>query len=139
MKQLHLSGEKSKNVLTSIGVGLLVALVITIFLTTVLTSLVQNKKIDEKEIISVFLIRFIATLIGGMSGTVSSDKKLLPIIGGISAIYLLILVGVGIVLFDGVISKLWLGALSVAFGGAIVLLIRVKSQTTSKKAMRYAK
>lgn len=139
MKKSYLSMGKDKNLTICIGMGLLISLVISVILTIGLTSLIQNGKLSESGEMPAFIIRVIATLAGGLLGAGLSTKKFLPVIGAISAGYLLVLLGMGIILFDGSIHKLWLGILSVAIGAMIAILIKLKPQTTRKKTLRYTK
>ena len=139
MKKSHLSLGKNKNIAVCIGIGLLVSLIISVGLTIGLTSLIQNGKLSENGATPVFIIRLIATLAGGLLGAGLFGKKFLPVIGAISAGYLIVLLAMGIILFDGSFHKLWMGALSVAVGAAIAILIKLKPQTTRKKALRYTR
>ena len=139
MKKLHLSAGKNKSMVLCVGVGLLTALVISVALTLGLTSLVQNGTLSENGSLGVFLIRVIATFIGGLLGAGLADKRFLPVIGTIWAGYLLVLLGTGVILFDGTFHQFWQGVLSTAIGAAIALLIKLKPQSKSKKTIRYTK
>ncbi len=138
MKKSYLSAGK-KSMLFCIGMGLVTALSISAVLTIGLTSLIQNGKLNENGMAGVFIIRVIATLAGGLLAAGLSDKKFLPVIGAVSAGYLVFLLGIGIVWFDGSFHKLWQGILSVGIGTAIACLTRLKPQRTRRKVFRYAK
>lgn len=139
MKKKHLTAGKNKNMITCIGLGLLTAMIISVVLTLGLTSLVEKGKLSENGNFGVFLTRMIAVAAGGLVGAGLSDKKFLPIIIVTSSAYLIVLLAIGILLFDGSFHKMWLGVLSILIGAIIALLIKLKPQTNRKRAMRYTK
>lgn len=139
MKKTHLSIGKNKNMVICIVSGLLAALLISVIFTIGLTSLIEKGELSENGFFGVFLTRLIATVVGGLLSAGLADKKLLPTIIATSAAYLLVLLGVGIVLFDGSFYKLWIGVLSVAIGAVVALLIKLKPQTSRKKPVRIAR
>ena len=139
MKRTHLSIVKNMNIAICITAGLLAALFVSIILTIGLTSMIEKGKISGDGIFGSFLVRSIATVVGGLLSAGLSDKKLLLTIITTSAAYLLILLGIGIILFDGSFCNLWMGVFSVALGAVIALLIKLKPQTNRKKSVRIAR
>ena len=139
MKRLHISAGGNKNIITSVGLGLLSALIISIVLTILQTSLIDKGKMNDNGLAGVFLIRIIATAIGGLIGSGLSGSKSLLTIVITAATYFVVLLVVGIVLFDDTFQKFWMGVLSVVIGAVVALLIKLKSQTTRKKAFRFNK
>jgi len=139
MKKIHLSVGNDVGLITCIGAGVLTTLLISVALTMGLTSLIQNERLSENGETGVFLIRVIATLVGGLLGAWLSGKKMLLVIGVISGGYLMFILGLGVVVFDGSFDKLWLGVLSVVVGAVIALLIKLKHQSPRKRTTRYRK
>ena len=80
-----------------------------------------------------------AVLIGGLLGAGLSKDKYLIVISAVALGYIIVLLALGIILFDVSINNIGTGVLSVAIGAGIALLIKLKRQTTRKKVLRYAK
>ena len=124
---------------TCVGIGTLVSLIISVLLSVVLTSLIGKGSLNENQLLDVFLIRMIAVLIGGILGAEISNQKPLPVIGVISAAYLLVLLAIGILLFNGSIRNFGISVLSVFAGMIGALVIKLKPQRIRKKATRIAR
>ena len=139
MKRTYLSFGKNENMLSCIAAGLFASLVVSVVLMIGLTCLIEKGKLNDNEYLAVFITRLIATIAGGLLSARLAEKKLLLNVVTTSAAYLLVLLSVGIVLFDGVFDKFWIGVLSVVIGVVIVLLIKLKPQTNRKKLTRTAR
>ena len=139
MIRSHKSVDKKRNMVTCVGIGTLVSLIISVLLSVVLTSLIGKGSLNENQLLDVFLIRMIAVLIGGILGAEISNQKPLPVIGVISAAYLLVLLAIGILLFNGTIRNFGISTLSVFAGMICALVIKLKPQRIRKKATRIAR
>ncbi len=137
MKKTRGISENNNSLAVCIAIGLFISLVVTVALSILLTSLIQEGKSDENRNLGVFAIRVIATLAGCITGAVLSKKKLLVVIGAISIGYFVILLIIGLLLFDGVVSQVGMGVLSVLLGGLIACAVMLRSNRVNKK--RYIK
>ncbi len=139
MKKTHFFVGKNHNTIGCIGLGVLTAVITSIALSLVLTSLIAKGNIEMNGHIGVFLTRVFSVAIGGIVGTGLQGKKLLPIIIAISTVYLVILLVMGAIVFDAAFQRLWMGTVSVFLGAAISLLFKLKPQRNCRKAIRLAK
>ncbi len=139
MKKMRFSVGKNNGVIFCVGTGMLVSLLLSAVLTIGMTSLIQNGKLSENGSIIVFFVRAIAVLIGGLFGAGLSKDKYLIVIFCIALSYMIVLLVLGIIMFDVSFNNLGAGVLSIAIGATVALLIKLKPQTTRKKALRYAK
>ena len=139
MKKVHTFNRKEKTLIFSVCVGIAVALIISTILSIGLAFLVQNGKMEENEIIGVFLIRVVAVFVGVLVAATTSANKLLPITGIIATGYLFVLLVVAILFFDGTIKQIWSGVSSVVIGAAVALVIKLKPKTIRNKSLRLKK
>ena len=103
------------------------ALGASVVLTALVSVLVLNGSIKENgSAYAVFAIRALSVAIGALIGTGLAEEKLLPVIGVITAGYILILLAFGIVLFDGSFYRFGAGLMSSIIGGAVAAIIRLK-------------
>ena len=106
-------------------IGICFALVVSVALTALLGKFALNGTIGESGVgLAVFVIRLLSVAVGGFVGTGLTDGKLLPVVGVITAGYLLFLLAAGIILFDGSFNRFASGLVSAVLGGAVVALIR---------------
>ena len=138
MKKKHTITENN-NIFACIGIGLLVTILISLMMTIALTSLIQKGKISENGNAFIFIIRVTATIVGCLLGSGLSKKSILPVIGAISAGYFIVLLSMGLLFLDGSLNKVWQGILSVIIGGAIACMVKLKPQSSGKKAKRWVK
>lgn len=130
----------SKSMTTGVCIGIGIALLISALLTTGLTSLIINENTGENGCgIFIFTIRAVSILIGGIIATVIYQEKYLPVIGITALGYLVILLGIGIVVYDGSFQHFGSGIISVLTGSLLAWAIRLKPKTKSKYLKKYTK
>ena len=117
-------------------IGVVVALFVSFLLMIGLTSFVVKGMINETELY-IFAIRTIAAAIGCVTGTVLTKGRYLFITGATVLGYMAVLLGFGIVLFDGSFENILLGAASVILGGVIACLVALKPLKKSKYAAKH--
>ena len=136
MKLKHYKGAAASWVKGAI-IGIAAATLVSIVLTLLAANLVLNGKVGESgNGWIVFLTRILSVVLGGLIGTSLSKEKMLPTISVIAVGYLLVLLAVGIVFFNGSFHKFGSGLLSVLIGGAIVCLLKLTQQKNKNKAIK---
>lgn len=109
---------------TAIIIGIAVASLLSVLLTGVISNLVLKGNLSEKLANgAVFVIRTISVLAGALIGGSLLKHDYLILIGIIVSGYLTMLIGAGIVFFNGSFKNFLLGIISVIIGGAVALLI----------------
>lgn len=140
MKLKSRTGMLSGNsVISGTVIGVILALLISLLLMTGMTSFAVNGSISEKGAgVSMCLIRTIAVLAGVLVGTGIIKEKCVITAGAITLGYLLLLAGVGIVLYDESFKDFGLSAIFASLGGTIGCLFRLKLQNKplGKKKIR---
>lgn len=136
MKQSHV-GLKKKN-LTALGIatGVVAALLLSAVMTAVQSNLVSKEMIGmESKGVFAFVIRIISVFIGGILGTALSGGKNLQTIGLIAGGYFVLLLGIGVLLFDGSVRDLFSGLISTLLGGVLACAVRLKPQRKRNKTL----
>lgn len=125
MKRNKLQSSVTGRSLTSgIVVGIVAASLLSVLLTALLTNIVLSNNLRENSIDAiVFLIRAISLLVGVLFGAMVSKKKHLQLVGFAALGYLLMLIGTGIVFYDGNFKHFLSGVASVLLGGIAALAI----------------
>lgn len=107
--------------------GILTALIIGLLLLTGLSSVLIKGTIKESAVgILLHIIRAIATLVGVLIGTGLVKEKIVVTSGAITLGYLLILLCLGVVIYDTSFRSFVQSAMSVAFGGTAACMFRLK-------------
>ena len=103
MKRNKLTISKGGRSSTSaIITGVIAASLISVLLTALAANLILNGQLGEKSAAAVsFTIRAISQLGGALIGALLLKRNYLKMVGFITAGYLLVLTGTGIVFFDG--------------------------------------
>ncbi len=133
------SKRKAKNersFAAGVSIGTLVSLMLSVFLAMIIAALILNERIGERAIEYIApIIMLLSTLTGCIIAGQLIDEKLAVASGVTGIIYLLILVGVGILFFDGGFHNLWTSILSIAIGCVIscAICIRGKGSRTKRK------
>ena len=128
-----------KSTVYGVIVGAVAAMITGVLIMTGVTSLLIHSRVREHIVgLSIFLIRVIATLVGVMIGTNLTKEKTIVTSGAISAAFLVILTGLGIIFYDESFRDLGLCVLSIMIGGVIGCLFRLKLQNKpiGKKKIR---
>ena len=117
---------------TAILAGIGVAFAISAILVASLSALIAKNILRENSASLVFVVRVLAVLTGVLIGTGITKEKHLMTAGIITAGYLAVLLGLGIVLYDVSFKRLGAGVISSIIGCAISCIIRLKSQNKAK-------
>lgn len=134
----HTSAAVGHSVVTVIGIGAAIAVVLSAVLSALLTSLVINGSIGESQTgIGIFIIRAISVLLGGLVGAGLSKEKYLLTVGIIALSYLLVLLGLGITLYDGSFKNFGSGVISTLIGALAAYLILMRPRGKRKHTARY--
>lgn len=137
-KQKHITSSKRITEVPAVIIGVMVSLLFGIALTLGLTSLLTNGMFDEAGVENwIFVIRTVACVIGCLVGMTLIKKNRLLIAGAIALGYIVILIAIGIVAYDGSFNNILSGAMSVLMGGALSCLTVLKPLKKSKYAVRY--
>lgn len=125
--------SQTKAILFGIAVGVL----ISILLTAGTSTLVLRGSLAEKNTVSaVFIIRVVSALAASLTAGAISKEKHLFVTGLTTLGMFAILIGLGIVLYNGSFQNFFVGLLSVLLGGGVALLIlqrpKRKRYTTAK-------
>lgn len=119
-------------------IGIIVASIVSFLLLIGLTSIVVNGTVNETVTGPyIFVIRTIAATIGCVAGSVLVKEKYLFITGATALGYMVVLLGLGIVLFDGSFKNILSGAASVLLGGALACFAVLKPLKKSKYTVKY--
>lgn len=139
MKRNKLKAPKVGRSLTwAIIVGVIAASLLSILLTALLTNFVLNGHLSEGSAgVIIFLVRVVSMLVGALIAAVIYKQQYLPLIGFTALGYLLVLLGTGIVFFDGSFKHFLSGVTSVLVGGIISLLILTRPKNKSRRAIKY--
>ena len=133
----HLPGKTNSTMTMGVLIGTVVSLLMSFVLVSVTANLITGNKIPEESARwIVFFTRAISVLVGVMIGTGLTKEKLLITVGAILGSYLLFLMGLGIVIYNGSFQNFWTGILSVLIGGAAGWLIRLKLQNKPRRARK---
>lgn len=118
-------------------IGTIIATAISVGLTALLANLVLKGSVEESGTgWYVFGIRLLSVAVGSLVGTGLADEKILPVIGVVSGGYLVALLALGIVFFDGSFRQFGLGLLSVLIGGGLACAVRLMPRKSNKRAVR---
>jgi len=138
MKSNKISAKRT--VPMAAAVGIVTGVGISIILTAALTSLVLNGRIGNNgEVVALFVIRGLSMLIGGLLGGMIAKEKYLQIVGIITLGYLVTLVGIGIVFFDGSFRNLLDGVISVLLGSVTSFLILQRPKRRRHSAVKFSR
>lgn len=139
MKQKnHASIITGRSAVICVVIGVVVAAITTALLSAGLTSLVMRGTVTEKTTSPfVFTIRLLAVLLGSLVGTSLSSGKILPVVGFVTGVYIVILLSVGITVYDGSFHNFGAGVISTILGAIIACLIKYKAQMKPKRTFRH--
>ena len=139
-KRAHIASSAKVTEVPAIIIGIIAALIISVLLSAGVTSLIINGTISESAAVPyIFMIRTVAAGIGCLIGVILIKGKYLLIAGMIALGYLAVLVGMGIILFDGSFDNCLSGAFSVLLGAVFACLIVLKPLKKPRHAMRYGR
>ena len=130
----------NNSVVLGISLGIVAALIISLLLTTGMTSLVLGGKMNERLLqVFIFAIRSIALFVGVILGTALTREKYIAATGAITVGYMLLLMGLGIAVYDGTFCGFGSSVISIAVGAAVGYLFRLKLQNKPRRKKRISK
>ena len=128
----------NRSTISAIGIGVAISAILTGALSALLTSLVINGTTSENNAgIFVFMIRAISVLLGCLAGSSLVEGKMLITIGCTALGYLILLLAIGIIAYDGSFENFIGGAGSVLSGGLASCIIKLGGQRKTKPIARY--
>lgn len=137
MAKMKTTARGNHSVTLSIVIGIVAALVVTFLLTGGLTSLLISGKLGESVTgILIFAIRTISVLLGGLIGSGYSNGRYLQVIALITLGYMVALLGLGMIVYNGTFHNLGMGILSVFVGSLIACLVKIKPKRAGKHVPR---
>lgn len=140
MRNKHTSSAVKHSAIYAIGIGAVISVVISIALTALLTSFVINRSIGESNTsIYIFLIRSISVFLGSILGAAIGKEKYLQTIGCITLCYLVVLLSLGITLYDGSFQHFGSGIISSIIGGLVAYLIQMRPRGNRKHTAKFGR
>ena len=122
---------------SGVGIGLLLSVLVSVMLSMLLAVLVINEQVGENRIAYLSpLITLLASFVGCVAAGKQVEQKLAIVIGVTGAIYLFLLMGVGILFFDGGFHNLWMSLLAIAVGCALSCAICIRGKGSGRKRKR---
>lgn len=119
------SNRNTKLIGGAVGIGL--AVLLSALLTALLTNMVISGSFQEQNApVAIFLIRTLSALVGGFVAATIAEGKTLPIIGIVGLGYLVVLIAIGIIFYDGSFNGFLGGLLSTIIGCALACGIKLK-------------
>lgn len=135
MKRNKLQSSKAGRSLTGvIMAGVIIATLLSLLLSALMSSFVLSGRLQEGSVRAVsFIIRLISVFAGALIGGVLSKEKYLLQVGLTALGYMLVLIGTGIVIYNGSFRHFLSGAGSVLIGAVSAFLILQKQNTKGHK------
>ena len=124
----HISTQKNKTVISCVVIGTIAAILISVILSAILVFIIQSKKTSDSVMPHLFAIRFISVMLGALIGTQINNEKSLTEASLITGAYILILLCLGIMFFEGQFNQIVTGVIAGIGGGVLSCLIRLKSK-----------
>ena len=120
--------EGGFSIMSGIVAGTATAMLLSLIFLLGLTSFTLNGNIEADRMdVPIFFVRAISVLAGTLVSTGIYKEKLLMNIGITASCYLLLIIAVGIAVFDAGLSAFIGGVLSVASGSASACIIRISA------------
>lgn len=127
MSKMMIGKTRTGSSTAALGFGIGFTILITLLLSAGLTSLIITGKLHEISLeIFTAIIRAVAVFSGCMITTAIKKEKILQNIGIVTAVYVLVLLGLGIILYDHSFHSFGFGILSVLLGSVAAFLIRLR-------------
>jgi len=125
---------KQSSVFLQICISVITSIVVSVVLTCIITNLLNKGKLEEK-MLSVLTngIRMFSVMVGCLVGVALSHRKQIMIAGVVSAAYILLLIMIGIILFEASFRKMGTGIISCVAGASAAIII--KSLQTKKRSI----
>ena len=129
--------KKERSLSGGIFIGTGVSLIISVVLSMIAAALIVNERVSENGIGYITpIISLIATMAGCIIAARFVGQKLAIISGATGIIYLIILIGIGIMFFDGGFHNMWTSILSIGVGCAVSCAICIRGKGSGKRRKR---
>lgn len=137
MKSRQISMSNHSTVF-GVGIGIVTAFIISFLLLAGLTSILVSGGLGEGMTGPlVFSIRTISLIVGVLVGTGFVKGKCIIYAGAITLGYMVLLAGLGIVIYDGSFENFGLSIISMVLGGVFGCLIRLKLQNKPQRMKKF--
>lgn len=137
-RKTFITKGKGHSTTSSILIGIGVSLVLSLLLSLLLTSLTVNGSITEDNgNLLVSAVRGLSVLIGSLIGAGIEKGKYIPVIGITSLGYLLVIMGVGILFYDGGFHGFGSGVISVLIGACVACILKIVRWSRPNRASKY--
>lgn len=127
---------------SSVIIGVVIAVLFTIAAAALIALLVTNEQLPLGSLgYGVVAIWVVSALLGGSTaGKTATEKKLVACLVT-CGVYLLLLLGISITLFDSIGQSVWVGILSIIIGcgGAVLVALRPKKGARRLRKMRISR
>lgn len=132
------TSKAGQSLATAIAVGVVGALLLSILLTALLTNLVLKGAVSERNTaVIIILIRSISIFTGALIGGAVLKQRYLLQAGVTALAYWVVLLGGGIIFYDGSFTHFLSGTVSVLIGGAAALLILQRPKRKSHRPRKF--
>lgn len=119
MTNKRIAEKGNRPVAAGIGVGVFTAILTSILLAMIIAVLIVNERVNEKIMYYfTFATQLIATLAGGFAAAKRTGGKYALVSGLTALVYCLILIGAGILFFDGGFRNLGTSVAAIVIGCA---------------------
>lgn len=132
----HISAQKNKTVIFGVVIGTIAAILLSVILSAILVTMIQSKKTSDSVTPQLFAIRFISVMVGCLIGTQINYEKCFIETLLITGAYILILLCLGIMFFDGQFHQIATGVLASIGGGVLSCLFRLKSMKNKNQVYK---
>ena len=137
-KTIHKSNKTQFSIAAGAGIGIITAIVISVLLTMLYSILMMNSTVNETpSAILVFIIRAISVALGGFVAGALTKEHCLPVAGLTATGYLIVIIGMGITVFNGSFNNFGNGLLSALVGSAIPCLQKLKRTNKRRKIAKF--
>lgn len=119
MKNKSVIKKDEKSMTSGVAIGVLLSVMSSLLLAVGTAGLITNEKLSEGGIhYFALLITLISGMVGGLVAGKIVGSKYAVVTGLTGLVYLLVLIAVGILFFDGGFNMLWTSTAAIAVGAA---------------------
>lgn len=129
MKMKHITEKAGRSMSGSVGIGALIAVAVSVIMAMALSALIVNERIDEDVMqYFSFAILLVSAFAGCMLAGKRTEGKYAMATGLTALTYCVILMGAGILLFDGGFRNLWTSIIAIMIGCVLSCAICIGGQ-----------
>lgn len=139
MKNLH-KAEKKTPLPLAVAVGIFISLIVTLGGAMLTTAMIHGQSWNENSYsVASFVIWLLASFAGAtIAGIMAKDRPWLGVLFN-AVIYMLILLSVSILFFDGKLGAIGQGIIAVLLGAAPAMLLLTRKTNGINRKIRYPK